>query len=72
MPVLIDGGILAYIEHGAATGIIPDIERLMRAGFCTMPIVIDRPAANGYTCVAEDERLCSHEAFDRAFDGVAS
>ena len=57
--VCIDGGDPAYIEHGVATGIIPNIERYMREGFCTvaqgtmpsftcpnnMSIVTGRPAS---------------------------
>ena len=74
MLVHIGDGILADIEHDAATGIIPSIERWMRVGlcppFCTMSIVITRPVDKGCECVAEDEGLCSREAFDCAFNGV--
>ena len=57
--VCIDGGDPAYIEHGVASGIIPNIERYMREGFYTvahgtmpsftcpnnMSIVTGRPAS---------------------------
>ena len=57
--VCIDGGDPAYIEHGVAAGIIPNIERFMREGFSTvahgtmpsftcpnnMSIVTGRPAS---------------------------
>ena len=57
--VCIDGGDPEYIEHGIAAGIIPNIERWMRDGFCTvahgtmpsftcpnnMSIVTGRPAS---------------------------
>ena len=57
--VCIDGGDPAYIEHGVAAGIIPNIERFMREGFHTvahgtmpsftcpnnMSIVTGRPAS---------------------------
>ena len=57
--VCIDGGDPAYIEHGVAAGIIPNIERYMREGFHTvahgtmpsftcpnnMSIVTGRPAS---------------------------
>ena len=57
--VCIDGGDPAYIAHGVAAGVIPNIERYMREGFCTvahgtmpsftcpnnMSIVTGRPAS---------------------------
>ena len=57
--VYIDGGDPAYIEHGVAAGIIPNVERYMREGFHTvahgtmpsftcpnnMSIVTGRPAS---------------------------
>ena len=57
--VCIDGGDPAYIAHGVAAGIIPNIERYLREGFCTvahgtmpsftcpnnMSIVTGRPAS---------------------------
>ena len=57
--VCIDGGDPAYIEHGLAAGIIPNVERYMREGFHTvahgtmpsftcpnnMSIVTGRPAS---------------------------
>ena len=36
--VCIDGGDPAYIEHGVAAGIIPNIERWMREGFYTVAL----------------------------------
>ena len=57
--VCIDGGDPAYIAHGVAAGVIPNIERYLREGFCTvahgtmpsftcpnnMSIVTGRPAS---------------------------
>ncbi len=57
--VCIDGGDPAYIAHGVAAGVIPNIERYMQEGFCTvahgtmpsftcpnnMSIVTGRPAS---------------------------
>ena len=73
--VRIDGGNLACIECDAATGIIPNIERRMRVGFCppafcTMSIVISRPVDEGCAWVANNTHLYSYEALDRAFNGV--
>ncbi len=75
MLVRIDGGNLACIERDAATGIIPNIERRMRVGvcplaFCKMSIVSSRPVDEGCAGVANNARLYSYEALDRAFNGV--
>ena len=44
--VCIDGGDPSYLEHGVAAGVIPNIARYMREGFCT----VARGTMPSFTC----------------------